>query len=168
MGRFRSLNESLCTLISRFLMRSPCAAGGRRAGTGGGEGGAAGMQTPPPPSALLGLDEAFLLLAHWLHLCVGWVARAPAKLHGWPPAWASLQRVGRRGNVWGQRSGLRFIYDLRRDYMTFTLRHLIYALYSALKIPTMEQKSSVHGRYTTQISHFCTKKKQCSCLCLKA
>lgn len=76
----------------RFLVRSPCGAGGKRADTGGGGGGgAAGMQAPPPPSALLRLDEALLLLAHRLHLCIGWVARAPAKLHGWPPAWASLQ-----------------------------------------------------------------------------
>jgi len=57
--------------------------------------GSAGMWTPPPPSALLRLYEALLLLAHWLHLRVSWVTRSPAKLHGWPPAWASLQgRVG--------------------------------------------------------------------------
>lgn len=43
--------------------------GGGLAQAGGGE--AAGMRTPPPPSALLGLDEALLLLAHRLHLRVG-------------------------------------------------------------------------------------------------
>lgn len=77
----------------RFLMRSPCGAGGRRAGIGEGswEGrGAAGMWTPLPPSALLRLNEALLLLAHRFHLCVGWVTWPPAELHGWPPARASL------------------------------------------------------------------------------
>lgn len=59
------------------------------------------MQAPPPPSALLGLDEALLLLTHRLHLCVGWVTRTPAKLHGRPPAWASLneEEAGCRGRV---------------------------------------------------------------------
>lgn len=48
---------------------------------------------PPPPSALLRLDETLLLVAHWLHLGVRWVARAAAELHGGPPAGASLQGV---------------------------------------------------------------------------
>lgn len=59
-----------------------------------GGGGVAGVNgRPPPPSALLRLDEAFLLVAHWLHLGVRRVARAAAELHGRPPAGASLQAV---------------------------------------------------------------------------
>lgn len=57
------------------------------------------QEVPPPASALLGLDEALFFLAHWLHLCVGWVTRPPAKFHGWPPARTSLQ--GWRGHVGG-------------------------------------------------------------------
>lgn len=52
---------------------------------------------PPPPSALLRLDEAVLLLAHRLHLCVGRVTRSPSELHGRPPARAPL-RAG--GDTW--------------------------------------------------------------------
>lgn len=71
MGRFRSLNESLITSTDKQILEVPgekCLWSRRE------EGGCGGVQAPPLPSALLGLDEALLLLAHWLHLRVGWVA----------------------------------------------------------------------------------------------
>lgn len=73
---------------------SECGGGGGGWGGGGlGRRSRGGKRQTPPltPSALLRLDEALLLVAHWLHLRVRRVARAAAELHGRPPAGASLQ-----------------------------------------------------------------------------
>lgn len=95
MGRYGSLNESLCTLSSSNYKQILEVPGEKSLWSRREEGwhrrGAVGMRTPPPPSALLRLDEALLLLSHRHHLRVGWVTRTPAELHCWPPARASLQ-----------------------------------------------------------------------------